>query len=82
MTNYNPALDITNIKPAKYNPRYLSPEAFEMLKESLSTLGVLKPIIVRDDNTIIAGHQRTKAMLAIGITECPAYVIDDISKQY
>lgn len=81
MTNYVEAIDIRNIKPARYNPRYLSPEAFSMLKESLSTLGVLKPIIVRDDNTIIAGHQRTKAMLAIGITHCPAYVINDISKQ-
>jgi len=75
-----PDYDITKVKPAIYNPRYLSNEAFSLLQQSLKKLGVLKPIIVREDNTIIAGHQRTKAMLALGIKAAPAFVINGINK--
>lgn len=69
------SLDI--IKPAPYNPRSLEDAAFEMLKQSIKELGVIKPIIVnKKNNIIIAGHQRTKAMKALGIKECPAFVLD------
>jgi len=75
-----PEYDIMKVKPAIYNPRYLSDHAFSLLQQSLKKLGVLKPIIVREDNTIIAGHQRTKAMLALGIKAAPAFVINGINK--
>src|SRR5688572_27536237 len=72
--------DITQVQPASYNPRLISEEKILLLRESLRTIGVLKPIIVRSDRTIIAGHQRTKSMLAEGYTHAPAYIIDGISK--
>lgn len=70
---------ISDIKGADYNPRYLSDESFRDLQNSIRELGIIKPIIVRKENaTIIAGHQRTKAMTALGIVETPAYVLSKI----
>lgn len=72
-------IDLHTVKPAEYNPRILTDDAKDKLKESLSELGCIKPIIVNKKNmTIIAGHQRTKTMLEMGITECPAFILDNI----
>lgn len=66
----------TDIKPADYNPRRISDSAFAELKGSLKTLGFILPIIVNRENmTIVAGHQRTKAAMAIGLTEAPCYYV-------
>jgi ParB family transcriptional regulator, chromosome partitioning protein len=74
-------IKISQIHGADYNPRYLSPEAFELLKESLLNLGCIKPVLVNKANrTIIAGHQRTKALEAIGMDEAPAVYITGITK--
>lgn len=71
---------IDGIHGAEYNPRFLSDDSFEMLKKSIRELGIIKPVIVRLENrTIIAGHQRTKAMTALGITETPAYVLKNLN---
>lgn len=70
---------LSDIKPALYNPRKISEEAFVELQGSLKTLGFILPIIVNKDNmTIVAGHQRTKAAIAVGITEAPAYLINGV----
>ncbi|NTU68940.1 MAG: ParB N-terminal domain-containing protein [Chlorobiaceae bacterium] len=71
--------DITTIQPASYNPRYLSAEKMSKLVRSIREVGFLKPIIVNSTGTIIAGHQRTKCLLSMGIKTAPAYVIDSIS---
>ena len=69
----------TDIKPADYNPRRISDSAFAELKGSLKTLGFILPIIVNRENmTIVAGHQRTKAAIAIGLTEAPCYYVSGI----
>lgn len=70
---------LSDIKPAAYNPRKISEAAFEELQQSLKQLGFVLPIIVNsDNNTIVAGHQRTKAAFAVGITEAPAYTVKDV----
>jgi len=75
-----PTLELTypmgDLKPADYNPRRISPTAFGILQDSIRALGVVKPIILNADGTIVAGHQRTKAMTAIGLTSTPAVVLD------
>ena len=68
-----------DIKPASYNPRKITEGAFEELQGSLKTLGFILPIIVNRDNmTIVAGHQRTKAAKAVGIEEAPVYFISGV----
>lgn len=73
-------VQIDTLIGAKYNPRLLSESNFEMLQESIKELGIIKPVIVRAENsTLIAGHQRTKAMAALGIKETPAYVLKNLN---
>lgn len=64
---------IKDLQPADYNPRKISEESFERLKESITKFGVIIPLILNNDGTLIAGHQRTKAIKAVGIDEIPVY---------
>lgn len=64
--------DITHLRGATYNPRKIGEADSLALCESITTLGVVKPIIVRD-KLIVAGHQRTKALRKLGINRAPVY---------
>lgn len=69
---------ISKLAPADYNPRKISEESFEELKKSLLRFGVVKPLIVnRNNGILVAGHQRTKAMKAVGIQAAPVILISN-----
>lgn len=68
--------DINKLKPADYNPRKIDPQAFEKLKESIRTFGVCKAVIVNRNGILVAGHQRTKAMKAVGVKTVPVFLLD------
>lgn len=73
-------VSVDSIKPAAYNPRRIDEDDFRKLCDSVSTLGIIVPIIVnRKNNVIVAGHQRTKAAKAVGITEVPVLYADNVS---
>jgi ParB family transcriptional regulator, chromosome partitioning protein len=63
------------LRGADYNPREISERELEKLRESIRRFGIVKPIIAKSDGLIVAGHQRTKALRAIGITHAPVYVL-------
>ena len=67
--------DITKLESAKYNPRQISDSQTEKLRGSISKLGIVKPLIV-NKNLLVAGHQRTKALLLLGITIAPVYLLE------
>lgn len=69
---------ISKLRPAAYNPRRISPEEFAKLRESMRALGAVKPVIV-SEGTIIAGHQRTKAMTAEGFETTPVHLLGPVS---
>ena len=58
----------------------LSKNKFEELKESISKLGVLSPIIIRKKENnryeIISGHNRSKCCKELGINKIPAIIKD------
>lgn len=58
---------IADLKGADYNPRRIDQASLERLQHSLRVIGCAKPIIARG-RTIVAGHQRTKALRAMGHT--------------
>jgi len=62
-------LNLDQLNPADYNPRVMTKEEFEGLKESLKTFGQQENLIVNKDMTIISGHQRYEAMKALGWVE-------------
>lgn len=76
-----PSYPLSDLAPADYNPRKLGEDKFVLLQESLRKFGVIKPVIINGGNGILtAGHQRTRAMKAIGITHCPAIRLQGISR--
>lgn len=65
---------IEGLQGADYNPREIDDESIHRLQHSLKTIGICKPIIVRG-TTIVAGHQRTRALRAMGETHAPVYLL-------
>ena len=73
-------VSVDKIKPAPYNPRKINEKDFEKLCDSVSSLGIIVPVIVnRRNGVIVAGHQRTKAAKAVGIKEVPVLYADNVS---
>lgn len=57
-------IKITDIVPAEYNPRNISSEELTKLKNSISTFGLVDPIIINlKNNKIIGGHQRYEVLI-------------------
>ena len=79
MLDLNHPLDA--LKGADYNPRKIDPSAIERLCESIREIGVCKPIIVRG-TTIVAGHQRTRALRAMGVTHAPVFQLSSDTTVY
>ena len=69
-------IQLNKINPAKYNPRIITKDEFDGLKESLTTFGQQENLIVNKDMTLISGHQRLQAMNALGWTEATCNVVD------
>lgn len=53
-------------------------ETYEQFKKSIQVDGVLTPIIVSPDMTIISGHQRYKACKELGIELIPAIIREEL----
>lgn len=64
---------VEEVNDAVYNPRDMTPQAFQKLKDSLRELGFLEPIVVNADTMVlVGGHQRRRAWIELGGTEMPA----------
>ena len=55
-------VDINSIKPYKNNPREISAEAVKKVRNSISEFGNNQPIVIDQDNYIVVGHTRWKAL--------------------
>jgi hypothetical protein len=68
---------VADLVPADYNPRKISASAMEGLKKSLAEFGAVQPIVVNErTGHIVGGHQRVKAMAALGQVETTVIVVD------
>jgi ParB family transcriptional regulator, chromosome partitioning protein len=82
MTNFIKEYPLADLHPADYNPRIITDNGFETLKYSIQKFGVVKPVIINGEKGILtAGHQRTKACKAVGLTHVPAMRLKDVSQQ-
>lgn len=64
---------LSDICPYKNNPRKNDP-AVNAVAESIRQCGYIAPIIVDEDNVILAGHTRWEALKKLGRTECECVV--------
>lgn len=64
---------LSQLRPADYNPRVIAAEALEGLMSSINRFGCVEPIVINtrcQENIIVGGNQRLKALRSLGITEC------------
>ena len=71
---------VKNLNPASYNPRQISSKQYKDLKESIKKFGLVDPIIVNKDNTVIGGHQRLKICKDLKYVDVDCVVLD-LSKE-
>ena len=62
-------IQILELKEYEHNPRRIGKKEFEKLVSSIREDGYHQRIIVNQDNVIIGGHQRKKALLEAGLKE-------------
>lgn len=69
---------ISELISPEYNPRHITPEAMESLKQSINEFGYIAPIIVnKHNNHIVAGNQRYECLKALGYDEIDCIFIDE-----
>jgi site-specific DNA-methyltransferase (adenine-specific) len=62
-------IQISELKEYEHNPRRIGQKEFEKLVSSIKEDGYHQRIIVNQDNVIIGGHQRKKALLEAGLKQ-------------
>ena len=65
---------VADLNPAGYNPRTITLEKYEALKENIRSEGFIEPLVVQKTGLrIIGGHQRVRAVkeLSIEVGEAP-----------
>jgi len=71
---------LDDIKPYENNPR-INDDAVEDVMESIKQCSYISPIIVDEDNVILAGHTRYKALRKLGYKECDVVVVAGLTEE-
>jgi|TARA_Y100001938_G_C7949524_1_gene358535 ParB-like chromosome segregation protein Spo0J len=77
-------LQISNIKLNSNNPRIVNKAKFEKLKQSIKELPEmlqLRPLILNEDNVILGGNMRYKALVELGYTEVPVIRAESLTER-
>jgi ParB-like chromosome segregation protein Spo0J len=69
-------IQINKLKPATYNPRQISKKQYNDLKDSIVKFGLVDPIILNKDFTVIGGHQRLKVCKELKYKDIDCVVLD------
>lgn len=70
----------TDLIPYENNAR-INDDAVEFVANSIKEFGFKNPIIIDNNNVIIAGHTRLKAAEKLGIKKVPCIVADDLTEE-
>ncbi|MBP3806086.1 MAG: ParB N-terminal domain-containing protein [Oribacterium sp.] len=73
-------LKLADIKPYENNPRK-NDDAVNAVAESIRQCSYITPIIVDEDNVIIAGHTRYKALKALGEESAECLICDGLTEE-
>ena len=73
-------IKVEEIKPYEQNPRF-NDHAVEKVANSIKEFGIKQPLVVDENNVLIVGHTRLKAMEQLGIKEAPCIVASDLTEE-
>ena len=71
-------IKVEEIKPYEQNPRF-NDHAVEKVANSIKEFGIKQPLVIDENNVLIVGHTRLKAMQQLGIEEAPCIVASDLT---
>lgn len=71
---------ISSVVPYARNPRK-NEAAIAKVAASIKEYGFRQPIVVDEENVVIAGHTRLAAAQRLGLTEVPVHIADGLSDQ-
>ncbi|MGX9430515.1 MULTISPECIES: site-specific DNA-methyltransferase [Bradyrhizobium] len=71
---------VSALKPRAANPRTHSKKQIVQIARSIRRFGFTNPVLVGDDNCVIAGHGRLEGAKLEGITEVPTVRLSDMSE--
>ena len=71
-------VDINELISPEYNPRQITDDEMEKLKNSINEFGYIAPIIVnKHNNHIVGGNQRYEALKSLGYTDVDVVFVDE-----
>lgn len=71
-------VNISQIKPNKENPRYISDGKFKKLVKSIKNFPEMletRPLVVDENMVVLGGNMRLKALKSSGVFEVPVYQV-------
>ncbi len=71
---------VDNLVPYKNNARTHSKKQLRQIADSIVRFGFTNPVLVSDDNMIIAGHGRVEPAKLLGMTEVPIRRLSHLNK--
>lgn len=80
MTKEMKMVKVSDLVPYVNNARTHSPEQISKLRSSLREFGFVNPVIIDNDNNVIAGHGRLLAAKEEGIEEVPCVLADYLTE--
>ena len=73
-------LRLNDIVPYENNPRH-NDEAVEYVAESIKQCGYISPIVIDEDNVILCGHTRLKALKSLGNNEAEVMKVTGLTEE-
>lgn len=73
-------LNVSQIHPYKFNPRK-NEKAISIVADSIKSFGFLVPVVIDQNNELIAGHTRIEASKMLGIDEVPTIKVENLTEE-
>jgi ParB-like chromosome segregation protein Spo0J len=71
---------VADLRPAKRNARTHSKKQSRQIGRSIEKVGFANPLIIDDENSVLAGHGRLAAARELGLAEVPCIRLRDVSE--
>lgn len=79
-TNTFETLPVASLRPWPKNARTHSKKQIRQIAASIRQFGFTNPVLIDNDNTILAGHGRVAAAETLGIVEIPCVRIETMTQ--
>jgi ParB-like chromosome segregation protein Spo0J len=80
MSYIHTVLPIDQIRPHPRNARIHAKKQIRQIAASIRAVGFAAPVLIDEDNVLIAGHGRLEAAKSLGMSSIPAIVVSGLSK--